>query len=84
MTCYSFIIWRSLLLGDVNLNYVRRQDFYGLWNLRKITIIYNHIDEIPGDLFANFNKLENLHYNEVKKIVMGFFNMLPMLKEVNL
>lgn len=81
-----FYNMEKLVIWDVNLNYVRRQDFYGLWNLRKVTIIYNHINEIPGDLFANFNKLENLqmNYNDIKKIGLGFFNLLPMLKEANL
>ena len=81
-----FYNMEKLVIWDVNLNYVRRQDFYGLWNLRKVTIIYNHINEIPGDLFANFNKLENLQMNnnEIKKIGRGFFNFLPMLKEANL
>ena len=69
-----------------NLNYIQRNDFRHMKNLKIITLNNNNIERIPEDSFIDVTKLEflSISFNQIKSLPSNIFHTLSALKGIYL
>lgn len=81
----SFPFLQALSLSNCGIKEIKREDFYGLHDLRVLWVDENELEFLPGDLFVDMKKLEFVSFekNKIRFIDAELLNPLRNLKLVN-